>query len=374
MGLPPWGCNARAYYVPMATNSAKDPFDGSLAAWSDVEGVEAWDGIVLGNGASISVWTDFQYASLFEQAKASGLFSAEDEELFNKLGAENFEEVLHSLSESIRVGKALGQKRAADRRRRASIQKALAKAVQRVHISAGEMPEKTFEAIYEEMRNYRHVFTTSYDLILYWAAAKGGDTPFNGIADFLWADGHSFDESTIWLHPEWTGTRLYFLHGALHLVILSDGTTRKRTSALGSLLDQFGERFRPDHAARPLVVTEASASDKLRRIDANDYLSYCWRTLRELDCPLVVFGHSLSAQDGHLVDALNEHPKRPLAVSLLDGGAKRNRREMHRMSSLLDGRPIYFFDSKTHPLGSDDLAVREIPWRRSILSTKRNAA
>jgi uncharacterized protein DUF4917 len=358
----------------MATKSAKDPYDGRLAAWSDVETAAPWDGLVLGNGASINLWRDFQYPSLFEQAKTSGFFSAKDEALFDALGVENFEEALHSLSESIRVGAALGQRRHIDRLRRASIQRALAKAVQRVHVSGGEIPVETFEAIYEEMRDYRHVFTTSYDLILYWAAAKGGDTPFEDFADFLWAKGQSFDESTIWLKPNSRVTRLYFLHGALHLMVLGDGTTCKRTSALGSLLDQFGEPFRRDRAARPVVVTEASASDKLRRIGANDYLSYCWRTLRELDCPLVVFGHSLSAQDRHLVDALNEHPKRPLAVSLRDGGARSNRREKHRMSSLLDAKNIYFFDSTTHPLGSPDLGLRETPWRRSILSTKRNAA
>lgn len=359
----------------MATSLGKDPYDGKLFAWDEVKDAEDWDGLVLGNGASINVWSDFQYASLFEQAKTSGLFTSEDEALFEKLGSQNFEDVLHALSESIRVGEAFGERRKTDRARHKSIQKALAKAVQRVHVTGGEIPQETFEAIYDELREYRHVFTTSYDLLLYWAAAKGGPSPFKDFTDFFWVHPRqSFDEETIRIHPRLRWTRLYFLHGALHLVAMSDGTTCKRKASMWSLLDQFGLPFQGDRAARPLVVTEARASDKLRSIDGNDYLAYCWRTLRERECPIVVFGHSLSEQDRHLVDALNEHPKRPLAVSLRDAGKMKNRRAQHRVSAQLDARKIYFFDARTHPLGSDDLRLRETAWRKSVLSSKKKVA
>jgi hypothetical protein len=225
----------------MGTNFAPDSFTGELPSWKDIEEVADWDGLIVGNGASINLWSKFQYASLFEQAKKSGLFAPDDEDLFKKLGTENFEDVLHALSESIRIGNALGKERTTEHERHFGIQKALAKAVQRVHVSGGEIPESTFETIYEELRNYRHVFTTSYDLILYWSAAKGGERPFEGFRDFLWAnDRNAFDESTIRRDSTWSGTRLYFLHGALHLVALPDGTTCKRKTSMWSLLDQFG--------------------------------------------------------------------------------------------------------------------------------------
>lgn len=354
--------------VTMSTNSARRPYDGKLAPWEQIEDAESWDGLILGNGASINLWADFGYVSLFEQAKESRLFSRNEEALFEKLGVENFEAVLHSLWEAIRVGEALGLDRALEVERHASIQKALAKAVQRVHVSGGEIPEETFDLIRTELRNYRFVFSTSYDLLIYWSAAKG-PSPFAGFVDFLWAkDCNAFDEGTIWLPTESERTRLFFLHGALHLVVLSDGTTCKRKASLRTLLDQFGEPFRGDRAARPLIVTEARAADKVRSIDGNAYLAYCWKSLRTCEAPLAIFGHSLRDQDHHLVDALNVHPERPLAVSLRNHGRKRNRREQHRISSLLDAERLYFFDAETYPLGSKDLALKEPRWGKRILS------
>jgi hypothetical protein len=361
--------------VLFVTSSGPDPFDGTLDSWEDVEEVADWDAVVLGNGASINVWNDFQYGSLFEKAKQRKLFHAEDEALFAELGVENFEEVLHSLSEAIRIGEALGQDVSKQLERHASIQKALARAVQAVHVQGGEIPLGTLEAIREELRNYRHVFTTSYDLLIYWAAAKG-EYGFQGFYDFFWVKPkNSFDESTIRIQPSWTDTRLYFLHGALHLVVLGDGTTCKRQATMfEAILDQFGQPYLGDHTARPLVVTEARASDKRRSIEGNDYLDYCWRLLHASSCPMVIFGHSLSEQDAHLVDALNEHRDRPIAVGLRDKGKRTNRKEQHRIASLLEVRPIYFFNSTTHPLGSEELRMKERPWRRFMRSSNSDKA
>lgn len=347
----------------MRPKLAADPDDGALLPWGEIETVEAWDAIVLGNGMSINLWHDFGYGSLYEQAKASRLFSSNDEALFDKLGIENFEEVLRKLSDAILVGEAIGESRPEERARHESVQKALGHAVQAVHVQQGEVPLESLEAIRAELRHYRHVFTTSYDLLVYWASAKGPpELPFQGFCDFLWArDMNAFDESTITLHPSATRARLYFLHGALHLVVLGDGTTCKQTASFTSLLDKFGQPFHGDHTARPLIVTEARATDKIRSINANKYLSYCWRMLGETDAPMIVFGHSLSEQDRHLVDALNRHQDRPIAVSIKRGSKRKIAKDQHRIAALLESRPLYFFDSATHPLGKQELGFARRP-------------
>jgi hypothetical protein len=291
-----------------------------------------------GDGASINIWSDFGYDSLFQTAKERGLLQGDDERLFETLGIENFEEVLQSLSESIRIGAALGRDRSLEIERQASIREALAKAVHSVHVNGGTVPITTFEAIRDELRNYRHAFTTSYDLLIYWSMAKGGASPFQGFYDFFWAnDRCAFDEGTIRIHPDSSNTRIYFLHGALHIVALPDGTTcKRRASAFDTLLDQFGEPLNGDRTARPLVVTEARAADKRRSIEGNDYLSYCWRTLRGCSCPIVVFGLSLRDQDAHLIEA----------------------------------DEIYFFDSKTHPFGDKELRIKEASWWKRMQTLK----
>lgn len=334
-------------------------YDGTLDVWEDVEQTEEWDALILGNGMSINLWEDFTYGSLYEEARASNLLSRADRDLFKALRLENFEQVLRRLSDAIVVGEALGKRRPQEQALHASIQRALAHAVRAVHIEGGEIPVEFLEDISEELRTYRHVFTTSYDLIVYWASAKGPDDPFDGYCDFFWAGGRlAFDESTISLSPNAAVTRLYYLHGALHVVVLGDGTTCKRKADGLSLLDQFGRSFRGDHTARPLIVTEAAAHDKLRSIKSNDYLTYCWDRLDALGCPVVVFGHSLSEQDHHLIDALNNHADRPVAVSLRDTGKRDNKKAQHRVASLLETTKLHFFDAATHPLGSEDLRVK----------------
>lgn len=336
-----------------------EPYDGRLELWEDVQDRHPWDVLVLGNGLSINIWGNFDYESLFQEAKARRFLSATDTALCDQLGSTNLERVLHSLSEAIRVGDALGQPRHEERARHATVREALAKAVQSVHVRGGEIPTETFTAIADEIGAFRHVFTTSYDLLLYWSVAEAG---FKGYPDYFWAGARKdeFQESTIWLDLAAPCTRLYFLHGALHLVVLQNGATcKRRSNEFHSLLDQFGTPYAGDTEARPLIVTEARATDKREAIAENDYLRYCWRQLRECDKPLVIFGHSLSDQDSHLVDAINEHPERAIAFAMRDRNKKENRREQHRVCSRLDSPNIAFFDRESHPLGSKSLTLKE---------------
>jgi hypothetical protein len=131
-----------------------------------------------------------------------------------------------------------------------------------------------------------------------------------------------------------------------------------RAKGLESILDQFGRPIDGDPHARPLLVTEGSSRDKLRAIEGNDYLSHTLQRLRDWDLPLVVFGSSLGEQDAHLVDALNENPNRPVAVSMRAGPRKQNAAKQIDIYERLDADALYFFDAQSHPLGSSDLAAQ----------------
>jgi hypothetical protein len=226
--------------------------------------------------------------------------------------------------------------------------------VRDVHVPGALVPLETLLQIRDHLQWYRRVFSTSYDLLLYWAAAKG-EPPFEGFVDFFWGP---FDESTITLTEADAVTRLHFLHGALHLVLSDGETCKRRANLMANLLDQFDQPYGEDDTAVPLIITEGRASEKARNIADNAYLSFCWRELRGCEAPVVIFGHSLSEQDMHLVSALNEHPQRPIAIGLRDRGRTENRREQHRICSLLDTPDYYFFDAARHPLGGGDLRIQ----------------
>lgn len=336
--------------------------DGSLASWNDVRGGQRWGTLLLGNGLSINVWSGFSYSSLHERAVAerrSGGLSEDDARLFDVLsGTTNFERVLAELRAAIQVARACGNDSGGYEDRYRSIQRALAVAVRSAHIPRGAIPPRTLTEIRAELRGYDQVFTTSYDLLAYWAMGHGQS--FAGFCDCLWSNGRNeFDLSRTAISG--ATTPVFFLHGALHLVVGGNGRTRKLTDRAGRLLEQVGHSIPGDPTARPLLVTEGSSQDKLLAIEANDYLRFTLETLRRSDRPVVVFGHSLSGQDQHLVDALNLHPQRPVAVSILPDRPERVRARQAEIRAVLATRELYFFDSTTHPLGAEHLRARVSP-------------
>jgi hypothetical protein len=325
--------------------------DGRLVDWREIASAYGWDTLLLGNGLSINVWEPFGYRKLFDRARSGGL-SAQDRELFAH--TPNFERVLADLLTAIRVGEVYGQHTRVLRKRYGSIQRALVGAVREVHLNQTRIPKPTRLAINAEMRRFEWVFTTSYDLIVYWAMAAGGFSPF--MDHFRFRSRCEFDPERARVPRG--NVPVYFLHGALHLVTGGSGETWKlRLTGLDRILDQFGEPIAGDPEARPLLVTEGSAADKLAAIEDNGYLSHALQRLRERHLPVVVFGSSLSQQDSHLTDALSEHPGRPIAVSMLPGPKRELLARQVDICGRLEVEPILFYDATTHPLGNRALRV-----------------
>jgi hypothetical protein len=326
--------------------------DGSLKDWPAIANQFAGSALLLGNGLSINLWPAFDYGSLYEHAQSGGLTS-KDVLLFE--GTPNFERVLADLNTAIRINKAVGIDPGAVLEPYRRIQKALGHAVREVHVSRSSVPDEALLAIRQELVNYEWIFTTSYDLIIYWAMGCGGSwKPF--IDGFRFGGHLAFDPERAVVAAD--QLPVYFLHGALHLVVGGSGVTRKlRTEAVQTILDQFGEPIAGDPLARPLLVTEGSSHDKLRAIEGNAYLAHALEQLRRVELPIVVFGSSLGAHDQHLIDAINERPKRPVAVSMV----RRPKRELMSLQADIYGRlqaeTLVFFDATTHPLGAPGLRV-----------------
>lgn len=117
-------------------------------------------------------------------------------------------------------------------------------------------------------------------------------------------------------------------------------------------------------AGRQVRLTAAAAceracrpTDKLRAIEGNDYLAHALDRLRECELPMVVFGSSLSEQDRHLADALNEHPERPIAVSMRPGLKRDLAIRQADIYGRLATERLMFFDATTHPLGQSRIAT-----------------
>ncbi|HMJ72217.1 MAG TPA: DUF4917 family protein [Solirubrobacterales bacterium] len=325
--------------------------DASLLTWQEVTAeYDEWSGLLLGNGLSRSVCGDFGYPSLFEKARQDGEGSLTDDDrrLFETLDTKNFERVLAELAGAIRIAEALEKDPGAYLDRYRSIQQALGSAVQSVHVDFFDIPKPALQAIGRVFQDQAYVFTTSYDLIVYWAMGAVG---YERLCDCFW-DDYCFDPADS--EPPKEKTPVYFLHGALHLMVMGSGVTRKRVNtSLQNLLEQFGRPLDGDEQARPLLITEGSSQHKLLAIEGNGYLSDALNRLRRFKDDLVVFGSELGKQDQHLVEALNRNPKRRVAVSVQREGRSAGEIRAIKANLLggLDAAPLLFFDAATHPLG-----------------------
>jgi hypothetical protein len=320
--------------------------DYELEDWADVVDDQEWPLLLLGNGASRAVSDKFAYHSLYLQAPLSD----EDRELFEALGTTNFEEVLNHLRTAELVCDQLGHASNEVSDRYSSIQEALIQVVNDHHVAwedaqAGDC----LSHIRSALREHAEVFTTSYDLLIYWAMMSGAP-PGDGFGDLFWNAGHKFDPLNTDVNND--KTIVYWLHGGLHLQRGTFGDTIKRTNQGENLLTTFAAGSNV-----PLFITEGTWKKKRGAIRRSDYLEYSYRTFAGSTEALVVFGQALGGADHHLVRAITQAPGREVAYSVYPGTRAQTNHRCAGIEVLLPNASVRFFDSTTHPLGDPALKV-----------------
>jgi hypothetical protein len=340
-------------YLPDLNNS-------DLADWRKVVEVELrWNGILIGNGSSRSVWDGFSYPSLYDRACSGDVADpllAEDEALFDAFETRNFERVLGSLKTAGGVARALGESDARIEERYDHIQRALFEAVGSVHVEWDRVAGEPLLNVRRALRAYKAVYSTNYDLLAYWAIMhehEGG-----GFKDLFWGNEHTFDPKDTDVSGD--ATLVFYLHGGIHLRSLVDGGTRKRVAAEGrALLDDFSTSFGSDEV--PLLISEGEARDKLDSILRSDYLSFAYTRFAQHQGNLVIFGQGLSDEDAHLVDAINswrpprrEPPLIAISIRPTDDPDDARKAKLH-YAGRLSHADLLFFDPATHPLGDDSV-------------------
>lgn len=323
----------------------------TILDWNDIAG-QGWRSLLVGNGASIAIWVLFRYTSLYDRACSLDKGGLEEPEsgLFEQEGTDNFEGVLLALRQAERVATTLQVEAAPFTLSYDRVKSALAAALKSVHLPRAEVPDEVMRAVRTALRQYRHVFSLNYDLLIYWAILSDGP---KGFTDYYFSDDHVFDASNVSVSG--TRTRVLFLHGGIHLETPDGVTVRKRASAdVGNLLDAFGDSLAGDRI--PLIVTEGRWQDKLAVIRQSEYLRFAIETFETAPKPLVVFGASLE-NDGHLLEVMNSWGRARIAVSVHGSNEADRTAYCGKIRSLLPEAHLVFFAAATHPLGSDRLRV-----------------
>jgi hypothetical protein len=158
-------------------------FNGSeLLFFDDIDKL-ARTNLLLGNGFSIGVYPRFLYSSLSKVAVEENYLTQDDKKLLDKFNTADFEALMHRFREAAELLKLLEIEHEPLVTRYNKIRSGLIRTVRHVHPKTNDIDDDWLEAVAAELAAYRGVYTTNYDLLLYWSIAS---RKFEGFTDFFW--------------------------------------------------------------------------------------------------------------------------------------------------------------------------------------------
>lgn len=327
------------------------------------------DNLIVGNGGSIAIARDrFSYSSLYERAIQRGFINQKVQSVFEEFSKQyrDFEFVLSNLLIADHVNECLASnynKRNNDvRRAYLDVRNSLIKTVRDLHPSTHETWSQV-ENIGDFASRFKNIFYLNYDLLLYWATLSKKIKSTHRFSDgfnTLVSDEAS-DKHTLWefgnnlpRERQKPFSQIYYPHGSLMLYKTKLGNFERKISLpTANELKQI-ETFWRDNETIPLFICEGSTSEKVRKIRKSKYLSTVLNeSLPSIEKSLVIYGWSLSGQDQHIVEQLQQASIKKIAISIHKGEKNQSQLQeemdnVHRSISILNSHAkIFFFDAQS---------------------------
>jgi hypothetical protein len=245
-------------------------------------------------------------------------------QLFKTVNTKNFEIIMQELDNFAKfAGVFSADQSFVDRIVQTSekLKGSLIEAVQQLHPEhVFTIPEERstscFKFLDEYLSNKGEVYTTNYDLLLYWVLMRNKVQQANdGFGKELL---NQSDEYVSDWEPEYASEltwgenkdnqSVFYLHGALP--IFDTGIDIIKEIYGGNyLLENIKKRMNQKHY--PIFVTAGNAEEKLRHITHNQYLTFCYDKLCSIKGSLITFGFCFGDNDIHIIDAINQAHKQP---------------------------------------------------------------
>jgi len=273
--------------------------------------------LLLGNGFSIA------YDSKIFSYNALNTFinDLEDEilkKLFSIIKTKDFETVMQQLNNFCEIAGAFGpNKRLVSKIKKASenLKKNLIEAVKELHPEhVFKIPDEKQASCIKFLREYidndGEIFTTNYDLLLYWVLMRGdsknaidgfGRDRENEADEYVEEDELEYSELRWGKHKE--DQNIHYLHGALQIFDAGTEIIKEEYDTQNYLLDKIQARLKKKEY--PIFITAGNGKEKLTHINHNKYLTFCFEKLCSIEGSLVVFGFGFSEYDDHIIKAIN---------------------------------------------------------------------
>lgn len=317
--------------------------------------------LLLGNGFSMAYDHEiFSYNALhrFIEDLDDELISL----LFNVIKTKNFELIMQQLDSFCELIDAFGTdkellkkvKNASDK-----LKESLIDAVEALH------PEHVFKLTDDEVKkclkflsNFTEhggcVFSTNYDLLLYWVLMRGQSR--NAIDGF---GRDRLDDASPGSEPEYSelrwgvnkkGQNIFYVHGALPIFDQGIHIIKEEYTGNKYLLENISTRI--DRSEYPIFVASGNGEEKLNHILHNRYLTHCYDKLSSIEGSLVTFGFNFGPYDHHIIEAINIAAKQgaragnKLFSVYIGVYSDEDRKHIDRISSKFKCK-VNLFDAKT---------------------------
>lgn len=331
-----------------------------LDVWSfekavrDAESKSMRRSILLGNGFSIDYDPKtFSYQSLAADAELRGL-SVTKKQLFNAVGSQDFEVVVDRLRVAARLARTYGGTLEEARRLRKDariVRNGLADVLAHRHPRDSlSLSEEEVQCARVFLHGFRDIYTLNYDMLLYWVINRPSARPSIACRDGFWPaeDGLEWSPKHI--------QRVHYLHGALHYFVEDKRLRKLRYTQHGPIVQEVKSRLRRDEF--PLIVTEGSHPEKVKRIRRSSYLRTTLQRFGETQGALFIHGVSMSENDDHVFEKVEAAESKINALYIGIYGTKSGRHAraiMHRSEQMKERRKenggsnlrIRFYDTAT---------------------------
>lgn len=320
-----------------------------ILEWNEIQ-KDFTDTLLLGNGASIAFFGEFNYQSLYEYASEKEIITEKVVRLFEYFGSD-FEYILKMLMYANAVNNALGNEDETTDSAYAETREALIKTVQNIHPEHKSVEIMLPKAAYF-LGKFDTVLNLNYDLLVYWSRLCDHQTNVTFKDCFI--NGQFDDNWDRFYEPirgESDVTLVFHPHGSLALTVGLDGIERKIEAAEDTpLLENIIAAWESKKYS-PLFVSEGSKEKKTESILGNSYLRTVFsEVLPNVGESLVIYGSNLSDTDDHILEQIRKERRlKRIAVSIWTGN-KNYEDDLVRIFTKIKkifGREIdlHFFDS-----------------------------
>ncbi|MDQ3100171.1 MAG: DUF4917 family protein [Bacteroidota bacterium] len=287
--------------------------------------------LLLGNGFSMAYDKEiFSYNALSKFIETTG----DDlvNKLFEKLKTKNFETVMQQLDDFCTIAGVFSTditllpriQEASEKLKHSLIDAVKSLHPDQVFAVPAEQSSKCMAFLQEYLQNNGLVFSTNYDLLLYWVLMRNGaDNAVDGFGRDLESDldagSYIAPEDRKWSELRWgkhkEAMSVFYLHGTLPFFDTGVHVIKVEYETGQYLLENVKHRI--EEKQYPIFVTAGSGEEKLVHIAHNKYLTHCYDTFCTIQGSLVVFGFGFGESDSHIVDAINRAAKRRPGENLL---------------------------------------------------------